>query len=89
MRIVLELEAADPDALLSSDALRAFDALVRAGIKVTRVDPATGIADPPIVGRLRDALVSRGRRLEGPFTVATAESVIDSFMEHRRAEREP
>lgn len=75
MKIVLELETADPEALLSGDALAAFNAFSEAGIHVTRVDPATGITDPPIVGRLRDALVSRGRRLEAAFTLATREAV--------------
>jgi hypothetical protein len=75
VRIILELESADPETLLSSDALEAFGALSRAGIHVTRVDPATGITDPPIVARMRETLVSRGRRLETAFTEATRAAV--------------
>jgi hypothetical protein len=49
----------------------------------------TGVPDPPEVVRVREALVPRGRRLEAAFTVATAEAVVDAFMEHRRAGRQP
>ncbi len=77
MKIVLELETADPESLLSSDAPAAFKAMMRAGIKVTRVDPAGG---PPIVGRLRSPIQpSRG---QPPLS-------FDAWMEHRRAGREP
>lgn len=79
VRIVLELETSDPEAL------RAFDALSRAGVEVIWVTPSEGGADPPIVTRLRDALVSRGRRLEAAFGEATREAAE----EHRRAGREP
>lgn len=90
MRITIELEAADPDTLLSSEALKAFIALSRAGIEITRVDAArgqvhgTGVPDPPEVVRAREVLVSRGRRLEAAFTVATRDAVEG----HRRAGRE-
>lgn len=62
MRIVLELEAADPEALLSSEALKALITLSRAGVAITRLDPAEGGADTPVVDRMREILVSRGRR---------------------------
>lgn len=64
MRILFELETSDPEALLSSDARGAFDALSRVGVEVIWVTPSEGGADPPIVTRLRDALVSRGSWLE-------------------------
>jgi hypothetical protein len=73
MKIVLELEAADPEALLSSEALEAFITLARAGIEVTRVDPAMGITDPPIVCRMRDRLVGRSKRIHDALEAATRE----------------